>query len=162
MERETDVTDVRQHQQEPLVWPHSEDKVILGFLSNNVKTQVMQRPYMGAPSGCRLGELVNEQLGLYYSLLKHGDASLAGVFSDIELALMSHVFDGISINPPDLLSQYMVDNLSDFLSSYSGVVTQLGVDGSSLLAKVKALDVLARYALVDMLDQRMTHTFNQQ
>lgn len=130
----------------------SQDERLLSLLRDEVRTQLEQRACAGYPKGTGIGELIDWQLQRFYSLLAWGNKTLKGVFSEQELVFMADALQGFG-DCSDPLAQGVVFTLSDKVKLYPAQYEKLAVDGYALLAKVEALDTLALYALVDVIER---------
>ena len=100
--------------------------------------------------GARKAVIVRD-LARYYGLLKQGIRSIDGLFTSKELHFLANISCGSVSDASyiDLLWFSVNDALVD-------IGRRGEADGQSLIDKVESLDEIARYALVDSIDQFWT------
>ncbi len=97
--------------------------------------------------------VIVRDLARYYGLLKQGMRSIDGLFTPNEYLFLADISTGsvLDANYTETLPYSVEDALVDIRVKWE-------LDGSSLLDKVRSLDQIARYALMDSIEQFGTRT----
>ncbi|MGI4787497.1 MAG: hypothetical protein ACRYFS_01460 [Janthinobacterium lividum] len=106
--------------------------------------------------GARKAVIVRD-LARYYGLLKQGMRSIDGLFTSNELHFLAEISTS-SVFDADY-TETLVYSIEDSLMD---IGVKWEVDGPSLLDKVRSLDQIALYALMDSTEQFWTRNFRRE